>query len=80
MQNSDEAQYPLSMNNRHRSNPEYNNAYDADWKRKREDYLKNVETEEAARHRLQDKREFRKYNPTNLSFNLAAQSIVGNNH
>lgn len=44
------------MNNRHKSNPQYNNAYDADWKRKREDYLKNVEMEEAARNRLQDKR------------------------
>lgn len=35
--------------------------------------------DEMTKYKLQDKKEFRKYNPTNLSFNLAAQSIVGNN-
>lgn len=44
------------MNNRHKSNPEYNNVYDAEWNRKREEYLKNMEMEEAARSKLQDKR------------------------
>lgn len=33
------------MNNRHKSNPGYNNAYDAEYNRRREDYLKNLEME-----------------------------------
>jgi hypothetical protein len=70
----------MPTNNRHKSNPEYYNAYDAEWNRRREEYLKSMEMDELSRNKLQDKKEFRKHNPTNLSFNLAAQSIVGKNN
>ncbi len=39
--------------------------------------MKTIEMDSLAREKLADKKEFRKYNPTNLSFNLAGQSIVG---
>lgn len=39
--------------------------------------MKTIEMDSLAREKLTDKKEFRKYNPTNLSFNLAGQSIVG---
>jgi len=38
--------------------------------------MRTIEIDQMTREKLQDKREFRKYNPTNLSFNLAGQSIV----
>ena len=47
--------------------------------RRKDEYAKNSELDEMTRLKMQDKREFRKNNPTNLSFNLAAQSIVANN-
>ena len=45
--------------------------------RRRDDYLKTIEMDQVSRHNLGDKREFRKHNPTNLSFSLAGQSVVG---
>ena len=53
------------------------NHYDVELQRRREDYMKTIEMDSLAREKLADKKEFRKYNPTNLSFNLAGQSIVG---
>jgi hypothetical protein len=42
--------------------------------------MRTIEMEQMTREKLQDKREFRKYNPTNLSFNLAGQTIVSGRH
>ena len=46
----------MPTNNRHKSNPEYTHAYDAEWHRRREEYLKTQEANELSLSRLQDKK------------------------
>lgn len=67
----------FNANDRHQSNPSYINHYDSELQRRREDYMKTIEMDNIARAKYADRRDFRKYNPTNLSFNLAGQNIVG---
>jgi hypothetical protein len=67
----------ISINNRHRSNPDYINNFPTELQKRLEDTLKNKQTEESIRSTYQnDRAEFRRHNPTNLSFNIAAKSTL----
>lgn len=68
----------LSPSNRFKSNPVYYNTYDSELQRRREEQMRMAAIDEMARSKLNDRKGFRQNNPTNLSLNLAAQSIVGN--
>lgn len=70
----------MNANDRHKSNPSYLNHYDQELLRRKEDYMKTIEMDQVARNHLSDKQSFRRNNPTNLSFNLAGQSVVGNKY
>jgi hypothetical protein len=54
------------------------NAYDIELNKRRDEYLRNLELEQTAKNKISDRKDLRKYNPTNLSvsLNLAAQNIV----
>jgi len=70
----------LNTNDRHKSNPSYLNNYDQELNRRKEDYHKTIEIDQYAKNQLSDKKTFRRNNPTNLSFSLAGQSVLGNQY
>jgi hypothetical protein len=67
----------ISINNRHRSNPEYIEKFPTELQKRLEETQKNKQMEENIRSTYQnDRAEFRRHNPTNLSFNIAAKNTL----
>lgn len=67
----------ISINNRHRSNPEYIDKFPTELQKRIHENQQNKQMEENIRTTYNiDKAEFRRHNPTNLSFNIAAKSTL----
>jgi hypothetical protein len=67
----------ININNRHRSNPEYIDKFSSEFQKRLDETEKNKQIEQNIRSTYKnDKAEFRRHNPTNLSFNIAAKSTL----
>ena len=67
----------ININNRHRSNPEYIDKFPTEMQKRVDETNKNKQIEENLRKIYQnDRAEFRRHNPTNLSFNIAAKNTL----